>query len=95
MLGSILAAGIMIYLMPTTCDPSHEWYQGTVVADIQPTFYPESGKFEIDLGQMTGNLGTYKDKGVGTVHLKNFTYNLEKVRRTFKMHILLHANGKS
>lgn len=35
-LGSIVTAGVLIGLMPRSCDPETLWWQGGVILNIQP-----------------------------------------------------------
>lgn len=61
MFGATLAAGILIFLMPRNCDPSIDWYHGTVTLDVSPS----------DLANL--DLNEYHAMGIQTLHLRDLS----------------------
>eukprot|EP00092_Neocalanus_flemingeri_P039423 GFUD01042925.1.p1 GENE.GFUD01042925.1~~GFUD01042925.1.p1 ORF type:complete len:710 (-),score=133.40 GFUD01042925.1:683-2812(-) len=69
-LGSIVAAGIMIILMPKSCDPVTAWWQGKVILDIIP-INSTSGQPKINLTDLILNVPKFKEIGIQAIKLKN------------------------
>lgn len=68
--GSILGCGIMIFLMPKTCDPIVQWWQGKLTLDIIPK-NGSNGRLTVDIAQVIHYIPRYKDIGVQTLKLKH------------------------
>ena len=68
MIASSVAAAVLIYLMPRTCDPVAKWYQGAVFMDVAPD---DDNGFDLDLHK--DKLETYRSLGVRALHLKDLT----------------------
>ena len=73
MLLSVVAAGVLIFLMPRTCDPSLEWYQGRVTMEVRPEMRASNGKYNMSLEHEMERLSGLKSTGVTTVLLKDIT----------------------
>ena len=73
MLLSVVAAGVLIFLMPRTCDPSLEWYQGRVTMEVRPDIRASGDKYVMSLEHEMERLSSLKSIGVTTVHLKDVT----------------------
>jgi len=70
-IGSILGCVIMIILMPKTCDPVVQWWQGKLTLDIIPRNGTD-GRQSVDIAQIIHYIPTYKQIGVQTLKLKHF-----------------------
>ena len=68
-LGSIVTACIMIGLMPRNCDPDTEWWQGSVIMEVSPSW--SSGQARLNLTDLINNVTEYKRLGVQAIKLKN------------------------
>ena len=73
MLLSVVAAGVLIFLMPRTCDPTLEWYQGRVTMEVRPEVRASNGEYIMSLEKEMKRLPTLRSIGVTTVHLKDIT----------------------
>jgi len=69
-LGSIVAAAIMIILMPRSCDPVTAWWQGKVILDIIP-INSTGGQPKINLTDLILNVPKFKEIGIQAIKLKN------------------------
>jgi len=69
-LASIVGAVIMIILMPSVCDPSVEWWQGTVILDIVPENTTEEVS-KINLTELVENVQTFKEIGMQSIKFRN------------------------
>ena len=68
-LGCILTASVMIGLMPRSCDPDTEWWQGSVIMELGPTW--TSGQARLDLSDLINNVPAYKEVGIQAIKLRN------------------------
>lgn len=76
---SFVVAGILIYFIPTSCNPHTEWYQGSVAINVRPTFEPLTGDWKLDLAALEQRLPDLKEQGVSILHLKDLTVRNPKV----------------
>jgi hypothetical protein len=67
---SIVTAGILIILMPRSCDPVTAWWQGKVILDIIPR-NSTSGQPKINLNDLILNVPKFKDIGIQAIKLKD------------------------
>lgn len=67
---SIVAAGILIVLMPRSCDPETAWWQGKVILDIIP-INSTSGQPKINLNDLILTVPKYKEIGIQAIKLKD------------------------
>jgi len=67
---SIVAAGILIVLMPRSCDPVTAWWQGKVILDIIP-LNSTSGQPKINLNDLILNVPKFKEVGIQALKLKD------------------------
>jgi len=67
---SIVAAAILILLMPRVCDPETAWWQGKVILDIIP-LNATSGQAKIDLSDLIRNVPRFKEIGIQALKLKD------------------------
>lgn len=75
MIGTAVAAAVLIYLMPRNCDPELEWFQGTVLMDVRPRKVNGSDDFNINLQELTGQLPSLEKLGVRGIVLKDLAVN--------------------
>lgn len=68
---SFVVAGVLIYFIPSSCNPHKEWYQGSVVMNIRPTLSQATGGLALDLGQLERSLPDLREQGVTILHLKD------------------------
>ena len=66
---SIIGAVVLILLMPKTCDPQVQWWQGKLTLDIVPRNRTE-GTPSVDIVKLIFNIPKYKRIGVQTVKMK-------------------------
>lgn len=92
MLLSVVAAGVLIFLMPKICDPSLEWYQGRVTMEVRPDVHIPHGEHIMSLENEMGRLASLKSMGVTTVHLKDIT--LKKPTRSGAVPEFAHGDEK-
>jgi hypothetical protein len=67
---SIVAAGILIVLMPRSSDPETAWWQGKVILDIIPT-NSTSGQPKINLNDLILSVPKFKEIGIQAIKLKD------------------------
>ena len=68
--GSIVGAGVLILMMPRTCDPQVHWWQGKLTLDVVPRNGSASPPV-IDIAELIENIPRYKKMGVQTLKLKH------------------------
>jgi len=68
--GSIVAAGVMIIVMPRSCDPVTAWWQGKVILDIIP-LNSTGGQPKINLTDLILNVPKFKEIGIQAIKLKS------------------------
>ena len=66
---SIIGAVVLILLMPKTCDPQVQWWQGKLTLDIVPKNRTE-GTPSVDIVKLIFNIPKYKRIGVQTLKMK-------------------------
>jgi len=72
---SIVAAGVLIVMMPRSCDPVTAWWQGKVILDIIPR-NSTSGQPKINLNDLILNVPKFKEIGIQAIKLKDiFRHN--------------------
>jgi len=65
-------AGVMIGVMPRSCDPETEWWQGGVILDIGLTWGQEDGGGGyLNITDLIGNVAKYKAIGIQAIKLRN------------------------
>ena len=69
-LGSIIAAAILIVMMPRSCDPVTAWWQRNVILDIIPMNSTNSEP-KINLTDLIFNVPKFKEIGIQALKLKN------------------------
>ena len=69
-LGSIIAAAILIVMMPRSCDPVTAWWQRNVILDIIPMNSTNSEP-KINLTNLIFNVPKFKEIGIQALKLKN------------------------
>ena len=65
----IVTASVMIGLMPRSCDPETEWWQGTVILDVSPSW--TSGLARLNLSDLISNVEKYKELGIQAIKLSS------------------------
>ena len=70
-LASILAAAVLIGIMPRNCDPETAWWQGGVILDLQPDHSAglPGGEPWLNLTQLIAAVPAYRELGVRAVRL--------------------------
>jgi len=68
-IASIIGAVVLILLMPKTCDPQVQWWQGKLTLDIVPRNGTE-GTPSVDIVKLIFNIPKYKRIGVQTLKMK-------------------------
>ena len=66
MVTSIVTAGILIASMPTNCDPTRKWFQGSVIMDLRV-------KSVSELVEAQHKLDYYESLGIRALHLRDVT----------------------
>ena len=69
-IASIVGALVLILLMPKTCDPEVQWWQGKLTLDIIPRNRTD-GPPAVDIVKLLYNIPRYKQIGVQTLKLKH------------------------
>jgi len=69
-IASIIGAVVLILLMPKTCDPEVQWWQGKLTLDIIPRNRTD-GPPAVDIVKLIHNIPRYKRIGVQTLKLKH------------------------
>ena len=69
-IASIIGAVVLIWLMPKTCDPEVQWWQGKLTLDIIPRNKTD-GPPVVDIVKEIFNIPRYKKIGVQTLKLKH------------------------
>ena len=69
-IASIIGALVLILLMPKTCDPEVQWWQGKLTLDIIPRNRTD-GPPAVDIVKLIVNIPRYKRIGVQTLKLKH------------------------
>jgi len=69
-IASIIGAVVLIGLMPKTCDPEVQWWQGKLTLDIIPRNRTD-GPPAVDIVKLIYNIPRYKRIGVQTLKLKH------------------------
>jgi len=70
-IASIIGAVVLILLMPKTCDPEVQWWQGKLTLDIIPRNRTDGRPPAVDIVQLIHNIPRYKRIGVQTLKLKH------------------------
>jgi len=63
-------AGVLIGLMPRTCDPEVEWWQGGVIVDISPTWSSGETSY-LNLTDLINAVPRYNSLGIRAIKLRN------------------------
>jgi len=63
-------AGVLIGIMPRTCDPEVEWWQGGIVIDINPTWSSGETAY-LNLTDLISALPRYNSLGIRAIKLRN------------------------
>ena len=69
-IASIIGALVLILLMPKTCDPEVQWWQGKLTLDIIPRNRTD-GPPAVDIVKLINNIPRYQRIGVQTLKLKH------------------------
>merc|ERR550532_1797531 len=69
-IASIIGALVLILLMPKTCDPEVQWWQGKITLDIIPRNRTD-GPPAVDIVKLINNIPRYQRIGVQTLKLKH------------------------
>lgn len=67
---SIVCSTVLIIVMPRSCDPSVEWWQGTVIFDVVPENTADDNP-KIKVNELIENLPKMKEMGLQSIKLKN------------------------
>ena len=70
-LACIGTACVLIGLMPRSCDPEVEWWQGGVVLDMGPTWIPDTNSAYLNLTDLILNIPGYKSYGIKAIKLRS------------------------
>ena len=65
----IVTASVMIGLMPRSCDPETEWWQGSVILEFSPSW--ASGQARLNVSDLISNVEKYKELGIQAIKLSS------------------------